>query len=132
MTTDTHSAHAQPADVEPITLAVGGMTCAGCATTIQRGLSQIAGVEGADVNVATRRATVLPDGTFDPAELELAMRAAITGLGYQVLTPERAADAPQAGHEHGAGHEHSSHENRGHDHAMERASEHEAHLHADA
>ena len=130
MTTETHAHEPQPVESAPITLAVGGMTCAGCASTIQRGLSQIAGVEGADVNVATRRATVLPDGTFDPAELELAMRAAITGLGYQVLTPERSADAPRAAHEHGAEHTGDDHSRR--DQSAARASEHEAHLNADA
>src|SRR5688572_4515208 len=110
---------------EPIALAVGGMTCAGCASTIQRGLAQIPGVEGADVNVATRRATVRSDGTLDPDDLELAMRAAITGLGYKVLTPERSADAGHGEHQ-GHGEPASAKETT---HA--RADEHEAHLHAD-
>lgn len=79
-----------------INLAVGGMTCAGCASTIQRGLAVLPGVEVADVNVATRRATVNVDGTIDPDELEDMMRAAITGLGYQVLTPAK-GEAPVAG-----------------------------------
>ncbi len=136
---------------EPITLAVGGMTCAGCAANIQRGLAGLPGVESADVNVATRRAWVRPDGTLDAAQLEAAMRQTITSLGYQVLTPEamggRGRDA-DAGHEHG-GHDHAGHGDSGHGHAghgdhdrsgdhaghdhMRRAhDEHEAHLHADA
>jgi len=77
---------------QTLNLAVGGMTCAGCASTIQRGLAILPGVGEAVVNVATRRATVLPDGTLDPAELDDMMRAAIEGLGYQVLTP-RAGEA---------------------------------------
>ncbi len=112
-------------DTEAITLAVGGMTCAGCASTIQRGLAQIPGVAGADVNVATRRATIRPDGTMDPELLDDAMRAAITGLGYQVLTP-RAEAAPQHadhGDSHGT-HSTASHETR--------HNEHDAHLKADA
>jgi Cu+-exporting ATPase len=78
-----------PQTIEPqtINLAVGGMTCAGCASTIQHGLAILPGVEGAVVNIATRRATVNVDGTLDPLELEDMMRAAIEGLGYHVLTP---------------------------------------------
>ncbi len=80
---------ATDAPMTPINLAVGGMTCAGCASSIQRGLSQLDGVSDAVVNVATRRATVRPDGTVDPEDLDLMMRAAITGLGYHVLTAPR-------------------------------------------
>jgi P-type Cu+ transporter len=72
---------------EALDLSVGGMTCAGCASSIQRGLALLPGVKEASVNVATRRATVLPDGSLDPQELDAMMRAAIEGLGYQVLTP---------------------------------------------
>src|SRR5690606_15459565 len=121
---------------EPITLAVGGMTCAGCAANIQRGLSGLPGVESADVNVATRRAWVRPDGTLDEAELEAAMRRTITGLGYQVLTPDAAAAAGHShqGHDHSAhsGGDHGDHEHSGHDHSRRAHDEHEAHLHADA
>ena len=106
-----------------INLAVGGMTCAGCASNIQRGLAGLEGVEEATVNLATRRATVQTDGTLDRAELEEAMRATITGLGYQVLTPKTAPGtapgmAPKAapgtltspGSEHGGEHdEHDEH-----------------------
>ncbi len=94
-----------------INLAVGGMTCAGCASTIQHGLAILPGVDGAVVNVATRRATVNPDGTLEPEELEDMMRAAIEGLGYKVLTP-REGDA--------------DHE------AMSLSDEHAAHITADA
>lgn len=96
---------------QTINLAVGGMTCAGCASTIQRGLAILPGVDGAVVNIATRRATVNVDGTLEPEELEDMMRAAIEGLGYQVLTP-RAGDV--------------EHE------AMSLGDEHAAHMSADA
>ena len=99
------------ADPGTINLSVGGMTCAGCASTIQRGLAILPGVDGAVVNVATRRATVNGDGTIDAEELEDMMRAAITGLGYQVLTPA-AGD-----HDHGD---------------MSLIDEHAAHMSADA
>ena len=82
-----------------IDLPVGGMTCAGCAATIQRGLASLPGVDSAAVNVATRRATVLPDGTLDADELEDAMRAAIAGLGYEVLGGPRDVGAgPDGAH----------------------------------
>ena len=111
-----------------INLAVGGMTCAGCASNIQRGLSGLEGVSEATVNLATRRATVQADGTLDPAELEEAMRATITGLGYQVLTPQ-ATSAPAPAHEH---HDHhGAHGDHG-DHDSQPFDEHAAHLQADA
>ncbi|MFP5360706.1 MAG: heavy metal translocating P-type ATPase [Actinomycetes bacterium] len=90
MSTDT-TTPAEPAHRPAIDLAVGGMTCAGCASGIQRGLAALPGVDSAAVNIATRRATVLPDGTLDADELEDLMRAAITGLGYEVLTRGRDA-----------------------------------------
>ena len=107
-TTHEETTHESP---QTINLAVGGMTCAGCASTIQRGLAILPGVDGAVVNVATRRATVNVDGTLDAEELEDMMRAAIEGLGYQVLTP-RAGDA--------------EHE------AMSLSDEHAAHMNSDA
>ncbi|WP_062467304.1 heavy metal translocating P-type ATPase [Demequina maris] len=93
MSTDT--APETPAEAT-IDLAVGGMTCAGCASGIQRGLAVLPGVGDAAVNIATRRATVRPDGTLDRDELEDAMRAAITGLGYQVLTRPAGAATGEA------------------------------------
>ncbi|BDZ62196.1 copper-exporting P-type ATPase [Demequina sediminis] len=96
MSTDT-TTPAEPAHRPAIDLAVGGMTCAGCATGIQRGLAALPGVDSAAVNIATRRATVLPDGTLDADELEDLMRAAITGLGYEVLTRGRDAGADPDG-----------------------------------
>ena len=107
-TTHEQTTHDAP---QTINLAVGGMTCAGCASTIQRGLAILPGVDGAVVNIATRRATVNVDGTLEPEQLEDMMRAAIEGLGYQVLTP-RADDA--------------EHE------AMSLSDEHAAHIAADA
>ena len=101
-----------PAAPSAINLAVGGMTCAGCASTIQRGLAQLPGVDDAVVNLATRRATVNPTDDADVAELEDAMRAAIAGLGYEVLTPKESAAHHEAGHGH--------------------FDEHAAHIHADA
>jgi len=44
---------------ERIDLPIVGMSCASCATTIQRGLADLKGVEKANVNLATSKATVL-------------------------------------------------------------------------
>src|SRR6187399_2933488 len=100
--------HEHPVAPDAINLAVGGMTCAGCASNIQRGLAQLPGVEDAVVNLATRRATVRPDGSDDEA-LQDSMRAAIAGLGYEVLTPKpkaaRKGEAASGSNEH-AGHAH--------------------------
>ena len=71
--------HEHPVAPSAINLAVGGMTCAGCASNIQRGLSQLPGVSDAVVNLATRRATVNPDGSVESEDLEVTMRAAIAG-----------------------------------------------------
>jgi len=136
-----------PVAPAPINLAVGGMTCAGCASNIQRGLSQLPGVDDAVVNLVTRRATVSPDGSVEVDVLEDSMRAAIAGLGYEVLTPARTGDARSDHGDHAAHGEHAAraaHGDRG-DHAGHAAStgqpghgvgrafdEHAAHIHADA
>jgi Cu+-exporting ATPase len=49
-----------------ITLDIQGMTCASCARTVERTLQRTEGVENANVNLATERATV----TFDPTALK--------------------------------------------------------------
>lgn len=89
MTTETTSQAEFRTDA-PISLAVSGMTCSSCAATVQKGLSQLPGVDDAVVNYATRRATVRSDGSLDAEALEAAMRDTIEGLGYQVLTRPRA------------------------------------------
>ncbi len=58
----TDAVHAQATRDAELELAVTGMTCAACASRVERGLSRIAGVE-AQVNFALARAAV----RFDPA-----------------------------------------------------------------
>jgi P-type Cu+ transporter len=68
---------------------VTGMSCAGCAATIERALRQLEGVREANVNLALGRATVLYDaGVVGPRRLAKAVRDA----GYGV-----AASAEEAG-----------------------------------
>ncbi|MCL5744660.1 MAG: cation transporter, partial [Acidobacteria bacterium] len=82
-----------PATVVSVDLAITGMTCAGCAHNVELALGRTPGVAGAQVNFATRRATVryIPDQT-DPARL----RAAVQAAGYGVAAPSDAAEAERA------------------------------------
>ncbi len=62
-------------------LNVDGMTCAACANRIQRRLGKIDGVEAAQVNFATGRATV----THETSVAEGALASEIEALGYGVI-----------------------------------------------
>ena len=62
-------------------LAIDGMTCAACANRIQRQLSRLDGVEDAQVNFATGRATVVHQASIE----DNTFRSTITGLGYGVV-----------------------------------------------
>jgi copper-transporting P-type ATPase V len=73
--------------------AVEGMTCASCATRVQRILSRQPGVESADVNYATSGARVVLTG--QPADPD-ALRAAVEQIGYR-LTPLEAGTPVDAG-----------------------------------
>ena len=64
-----------------IDLPIDGMTCAGCAARIGRGLSELDGVVDAQVNFATQRATI----SYHPEKVELgAFDKAVQRLGYKV------------------------------------------------
>jgi Cu+-exporting ATPase len=60
---------------------VTGMTCATCAATVQKALAQTHGVQQANVNFASEKASV----EYDPAEVDLGkIKDAISGTGYGV------------------------------------------------
>jgi P-type Cu+ transporter len=62
-----------------------GMTCASCAQTISESLSGLEGVDKADVNLATEKATV----TYDPSRVNIeVMRKAVVDAGYDVIINE--------------------------------------------
>lgn len=64
------------------TVQVTGMTCAACATRIEKGLNRMDGVEKATVNLALEKATIqYEDGTVKPKEIEQKIQA----LGYDVV-----------------------------------------------
>jgi Cu+-exporting ATPase len=84
---------------EQIILPITGMTCANCVATIERNLKRLPGVQTAQVNLASERATVV----FDPALLgEDAIVDRIHHSGYgvaageEVLVLRRLSDAGQA------------------------------------
>lgn len=65
-----------------VQLKISGMTCAACSARIEKGLSKLAGVEKAAVNLASEKAVV----TYDPAQINPeAMAQKIHDLGYEVV-----------------------------------------------
>lgn len=63
-------------------LQISGMTCASCATRIEKGLSKIDGVEKANVNLALETGTVVYDGEAVDSH---AFKEKIEKLGYGVI-----------------------------------------------
>jgi len=94
------TAHAS-AGLERVELPIEGMTCASCVTRISKGLRGLDGVDQADVNLATNRATVV----LHPELVSVAdLRKKVEALGYAV--PQAAATtAPQPGERGGDGEE---------------------------
>ncbi|WP_121323772.1 heavy metal translocating P-type ATPase [Paraburkholderia sp. RAU2J] len=71
-------------------LDIGGMTCASCATRVEKALAKVPGVTRASVNLATEQARVEGDATVDAEALANAVRKA----GYEA-TPSARTDATQ-------------------------------------
>jgi len=62
---------------------ITGMTCATCAATIQKGLSKLHGVERAEVNLASEKASI----EYDPTQVPLSkIKNTISQLGYGAAT----------------------------------------------
>jgi Cu+-exporting ATPase len=79
---------------EHVELPIAGMTCAYCATRIEKRLNKLDGVEAA-VNYATEKATV----DYDAAAVgESDLVAAVESAGYQAMLPQ--PEAPAKGHVH--------------------------------
>ncbi len=71
------------ARLERLDLPVAGMSCASCVTRVEEGLRSAAGVESAQVNLATERASV----EFDPSRARVSdLMAAVRDAGYSVPT----------------------------------------------
>jgi Cu+-exporting ATPase len=68
-----------------ITLPILGMTCANCVATVEKSLTRTDGVETANVNLSSERASVI----FDPNKTDLqTLIAQIKGAGYDVALGE--------------------------------------------
>ncbi len=72
-------------------LAIGGMTCAACASRIQHRLDQMPAVAVAQVNFVTGQATITHDGSLDPEQVA----SAVTALGYSVVAGDEGEVAEQ-------------------------------------
>ena len=63
-------------------LKISGMTCATCATTIEKSILSMNGVADAQVNLGNEKATV----DYDPIKLKLTdLEKAVTNAGYEVI-----------------------------------------------
>ncbi|QJC52693.1 copper-translocating P-type ATPase [Paenibacillus albicereus] len=72
-------ATAAPSGEHKSVLQVTGMTCAACATRIEKGLAKIDGVSAASVNFATEQASVV----YDPGKVDrVALEDKVKKLGY--------------------------------------------------
>ena len=63
------------------TYMVKGMTCGHCVRSVTEEVSEVAGVRGVEVDLASGRVTVSSEQPVDDA----AVRAAVAEAGYQVL-----------------------------------------------
>ena len=70
---------------------IGGMTCAACASRIERGLSKLDGIENVSVNFASEKAIV----NYDTTKVKLeTINSEIEKIGYEVIKEEEnTADA---------------------------------------
>ncbi|HLG22531.1 MAG TPA: heavy metal translocating P-type ATPase, partial [Candidatus Manganitrophaceae bacterium] len=69
---------------ERIDLPISGMTCAGCASKVERALRSAPGVLSASVNFATRKATVQADGAWGLSSLADSVQKA----GYDIVAAQ--------------------------------------------
>jgi Cu+-exporting ATPase len=81
-------APAEPGPLTDVELAIGGMTCASCASRIERKLNKLDGVT-ATVNYATEKAKVSFPAGYGPGDLVAVVEAA----GYTAALPEPPAPA---------------------------------------
>jgi copper chaperone CopZ len=70
-----------------VTLEVGGMTCSGCASSVQASLSQVPGVATVSVRLKQRRAYILCDRTVADTSLVAAVHRA--GPGFLAAVASR-------------------------------------------
>ena len=70
-----------------ITMPITGMTCAACVFHVGNALNEVEGVENAEVNLATERATVVMDPSLvNPDDLMKAVASAGYGAASEQIT----------------------------------------------
>jgi Cu+-exporting ATPase len=85
------SAH-RPQSFPTVTLKLGGMSCASCASRVESAIHEVKGVVGGNVNFALEQATVTyNDRETDPAIIQQAVEAA----GYRAIIPDANAADPE-------------------------------------
>ena len=90
----TQAAAPDTAPAPPVTLAIGGMTCASCSSRVERVLKKVPGVREASVNLATEKATVTFDAGSPAADVQQLI-GAVVKAGYEAVddSPARAPAA---------------------------------------
>ena len=81
---------------QEVSLSITGMTCASCATRVEKALKRVPGVASAEINLATETAHVVwSPGTTEGGQTE-ALTAAVVKAGYgaTAIVPEAPAPAP--------------------------------------
>ncbi len=78
------------------TLEVAGMTCASCAGRVEKALLAVPGVQRAQVNLATEKASVQVDAATEARALGLAAAAALSRAGYEATLVGDWAPVPGA------------------------------------
>ncbi len=72
-------------DHELTTLQISGMTCAACATRIEKGLNKLPGISKATVNLAMETANI----EFSPSEISIDdMQRKVKQLGYEAVVKQ--------------------------------------------
>ncbi len=70
-------------NIKETNLKISGMTCAACATRIEKGLNKLAGVESATVNLALEKSAI----KYNPEQIKVEdIENKIRDLGYDVVT----------------------------------------------
>lgn len=81
VTIDPAPAVSDTTDARRSTYTVSGMTCGGCAKSVTRHISAVAGVTGVDVDMPTGTVTVTSDSPLEAADV----RAAVEQAGYRLV-----------------------------------------------
>lgn len=76
-------------ELDEVTLAIGGMTCASCVARVEKALLKVPGVASASVNLATERATI----KYSPQTTPQDLIDAIARAGYDARLPATQAPA---------------------------------------